>query len=144
MGEKQAERVHCSNLSLPLSVPTSVSVSPSSSPCNPCCDQCSDRRKRLFTQDPVTCRCSCKHTDEHCKERQLELNERTCKWVSTCTRTCATTQPRRPRAGPRPSYAAFKRFKKWVTSANRNHVLHLYKIYTWDLLLKFTAILELK
>ncbi|XP_026173953.1 vascular endothelial growth factor Ab isoform X3 [Mastacembelus armatus] len=47
--------------------------------CEPCCDQCSDRRKRLFVQDPATCRCSCKHTDEHCKERQLELNERTCK-----------------------------------------------------------------
>ncbi|XP_056872651.1 vascular endothelial growth factor Ab isoform X2 [Takifugu flavidus] len=47
--------------------------------CEPCCDHCSDRRKRLFVQDPVTCRCSCKHTDEHCKDRQLELNERTCK-----------------------------------------------------------------
>ena len=23
--------------------------------------------------------CSCKHTDEYCKERLLELNERTCK-----------------------------------------------------------------
>uniref|UniRef100_A0A3B4GD20 Vascular endothelial growth factor A n=1 Tax=Pundamilia nyererei TaxID=303518 RepID=A0A3B4GD20_9CICH len=40
---------------------------------------CSERRKRLFVQDPATCRCSCKHTDEYCKERQLELNERTCK-----------------------------------------------------------------
>ncbi|XP_011610292.1 vascular endothelial growth factor Ab isoform X2 [Takifugu rubripes] len=47
--------------------------------CEPCCDHCSDKRKRLFVQDPVTCRCSCKHTDEHCKDRQLELNERTCK-----------------------------------------------------------------
>ncbi|GLD59740.1 vascular endothelial growth factor A-A isoform X2 [Lates japonicus] len=47
--------------------------------CEPCCDHCSERRKRLFVQDPVTCRCSCKHTDEYCKERQLELNERTCK-----------------------------------------------------------------
>uniref|UniRef100_A0A668AJN7 Vascular endothelial growth factor Ab n=1 Tax=Myripristis murdjan TaxID=586833 RepID=A0A668AJN7_9TELE len=47
--------------------------------CVPCCDQCSERRKRLFVQDPLTCQCSCKHTDEYCKERQLELNERTCK-----------------------------------------------------------------
>ncbi|XP_045917278.1 vascular endothelial growth factor Ab isoform X4 [Micropterus dolomieu] len=47
--------------------------------CEPCCDHCSERRKRLFVQDPATCRCSCKHTDENCKERQLELNERTCK-----------------------------------------------------------------
>ncbi|XP_034017644.1 vascular endothelial growth factor Ab isoform X3 [Thalassophryne amazonica] len=47
--------------------------------CDPCCDHCSPRRKRLFVQDPVTCQCSCKHTGEYCKERQLELNERTCK-----------------------------------------------------------------
>ncbi|XP_055362416.1 vascular endothelial growth factor Ab isoform X3 [Betta splendens] len=47
--------------------------------CKPCCDHCPDRRKRLFVQDPATCDCSCKHTDEYCKERQLELNERTCK-----------------------------------------------------------------
>ncbi|XP_075900867.1 vascular endothelial growth factor Ab isoform X3 [Nelusetta ayraudi] len=47
--------------------------------CEPCCDHCSDRRRRLFVQDPATCRCSCKHTDEYCRERQLELNERTCK-----------------------------------------------------------------
>ncbi|XP_030261153.1 vascular endothelial growth factor Ab isoform X1 [Sparus aurata] len=47
--------------------------------CEPCCNHCQERRKRLFVQDPETCRCSCKHTDEHCKERQLELNERTCK-----------------------------------------------------------------
>uniref|UniRef100_H2MQU5 Vascular endothelial growth factor Ab n=1 Tax=Oryzias latipes TaxID=8090 RepID=H2MQU5_ORYLA len=47
--------------------------------CEPCCDRCSEKRKRLFVQDPATCRCSCKHTDEYCKERQLELNERTCK-----------------------------------------------------------------
>ncbi|TNN61576.1 Vascular endothelial growth factor A-A [Liparis tanakae] len=43
------------------------------------CEPCSERRKRLFLQDPATCRCSCKHTDEYCKDRQLELNERTCK-----------------------------------------------------------------
>ncbi|KAM9782985.1 vascular endothelial growth factor Ab isoform 2-T2 [Neosynchiropus ocellatus] len=43
------------------------------------CEPCTDKRKRLFVQDPVTCRCSCKHTDEYCKDRQLELNERTCK-----------------------------------------------------------------
>ncbi|XP_071335094.1 vascular endothelial growth factor Ab isoform X1 [Trachinotus anak] len=47
--------------------------------CEPCCDHCSERRKRLFVQNRETCRCSCKHTDEYCKERQLELNERTCK-----------------------------------------------------------------
>lgn len=74
-----------SNVSLSLFLPTSVSVSPSSV-CEPCCDHCSEKRKRLFVQDPVTCRCSCKHTDEHCKDRQLELNERTCKWVSARTR----------------------------------------------------------
>uniref|UniRef100_A0A3Q2XXS5 Vascular endothelial growth factor Ab n=1 Tax=Hippocampus comes TaxID=109280 RepID=A0A3Q2XXS5_HIPCM len=43
------------------------------------CKPCSERRKHLFLQDPQTCRCSCKHTDEFCKDRQLELNERTCK-----------------------------------------------------------------
>lgn len=58
------------------SPPLSVSLS---SVCEPCCDQCSERRKRLFVQNPATCQCSCKHTDEYCKERQLELNERTCK-----------------------------------------------------------------
>ncbi|XP_037305519.1 vascular endothelial growth factor Ab isoform X1 [Pungitius pungitius] len=47
--------------------------------CEPCCDHCSEKRKRLFVQDPATCRCSCKHTDAICKGRQLELNERTCK-----------------------------------------------------------------
>ncbi|XP_068609530.1 vascular endothelial growth factor Ab isoform X2 [Brachionichthys hirsutus] len=47
--------------------------------CEPCCDHCTERRRRLFAQDPATCRCSCKYTDESCKERQLELNERTCK-----------------------------------------------------------------
>lgn len=45
------------------------------------CEPCSDRRRRLFVQDPTTCRCSCKHTEEYCRERQLELNERTCKYV---------------------------------------------------------------
>nr|XP_040016590.1 vascular endothelial growth factor Ab isoform X1 [Gasterosteus aculeatus aculeatus] len=47
--------------------------------CAPCCDHCSERRRRLFLQDPASCRCSCKHTDAFCKERQLELNEKTCK-----------------------------------------------------------------
>ncbi|XP_013867413.1 vascular endothelial growth factor Ab isoform X3 [Austrofundulus limnaeus] len=47
--------------------------------CEPCCDNCTERRKRLFVQDPATCRCSCKHTVEYCKDRQLELNEKTCK-----------------------------------------------------------------
>lgn len=43
------------------------------------CEPCSERRRKLFVQDPRTCVCSCKHTNQHCKERQLELNERTCK-----------------------------------------------------------------
>ncbi|KAF7231229.1 vascular endothelial growth factor Ab isoform X2 [Nothobranchius furzeri] len=47
--------------------------------CEPCCDSCTERRKRLFVQDPATCRCSCKHTVEYCRDRQLELNEKTCK-----------------------------------------------------------------
>uniref|UniRef100_A0A3Q4N5X8 Vascular endothelial growth factor Ab n=1 Tax=Neolamprologus brichardi TaxID=32507 RepID=A0A3Q4N5X8_NEOBR len=52
---------------------------PDRNPVEGVCEPCSERRKRLFVQDPATCRCSCKHTDEYCKERQLELNERTCK-----------------------------------------------------------------
>ncbi|XP_066524248.1 vascular endothelial growth factor Ab isoform X2 [Hoplias malabaricus] len=47
--------------------------------CKPCCSTCSERRKRLFVQDPETCQCSCKHSEADCKQRQLELNERTCK-----------------------------------------------------------------
>ncbi|XP_076862439.1 vascular endothelial growth factor Ab isoform X2 [Brachyhypopomus gauderio] len=43
------------------------------------CKPCSERRKRLFVQDPETCRCSCKHSEADCKLRQLELNERTCR-----------------------------------------------------------------
>ncbi|KAF7656999.1 hypothetical protein LDENG_00033340 [Lucifuga dentata] len=43
------------------------------------CEPCSERRKRLFVQDPLTCRCSCKFTQLDCKSRQLELNERTCR-----------------------------------------------------------------
>ncbi|KAG9278337.1 vascular endothelial growth factor A-A isoform X1 [Astyanax mexicanus] len=43
------------------------------------CEPCSERRKRLFVQDPLTCTCSCKFTQLHCKSRQLELNERTCR-----------------------------------------------------------------
>lgn len=97
-----SEAEHSSNLSPSLFLPTSVFVSPSSV-CEPCCDHCSDRRKRLFVQDPVTCRCSCKYTDEHCKERQLELNERTCKWVSTCTRVRCTTQSRPEGHSPVPN-----------------------------------------
>ncbi|XP_075060570.1 vascular endothelial growth factor A, long form isoform X2 [Mixophyes fleayi] len=46
-------------------------------PCEPCTD--TERRKHLFIQDPQTCKCSCKNTDSHCKKRQLELNERTCR-----------------------------------------------------------------
>lgn len=43
------------------------------------CAPCSERRKRLFVQDPLTCKCSCKFTQLDCKSRQLELNERTCR-----------------------------------------------------------------
>ncbi|XP_056141724.1 vascular endothelial growth factor A-A isoform X2 [Lampris incognitus] len=43
------------------------------------CERCSERRKRLFVQDPFTCKCSCKFTQLDCKSRQLELNERTCR-----------------------------------------------------------------
>lgn len=51
--------------------------------CFPCshCAPCSERRKRLFVQDPLTCKCSCKFTQLDCKSRQLELNERTCRFV---------------------------------------------------------------
>uniref|UniRef100_A0A8C2AUI0 Vascular endothelial growth factor Aa n=1 Tax=Cyprinus carpio TaxID=7962 RepID=A0A8C2AUI0_CYPCA len=41
------------------------------------CEPCSERRKRLYVQDPLTCKCSCKFTQLQCKSRQLELNERT-------------------------------------------------------------------
>ncbi|XP_058273080.1 vascular endothelial growth factor Ab isoform X2 [Hemibagrus wyckioides] len=47
--------------------------------CKPCCSLCSERKKRLFIQDPETCQCSCKHSEEDCKLKQLELNERTCR-----------------------------------------------------------------
>ncbi|XP_041798143.1 vascular endothelial growth factor A-A isoform X2 [Chelmon rostratus] len=43
------------------------------------CAPCSERRKRLFVQDPLTCKCSCKFKQLDCKSRQLELNERTCR-----------------------------------------------------------------
>ncbi|XP_069028133.1 vascular endothelial growth factor A-A isoform X1 [Embiotoca jacksoni] len=43
------------------------------------CAPCSERRKRLFVQDPLTCRCSCTLTQLDCKARQLELNQRTCR-----------------------------------------------------------------
>ncbi|XP_065102466.1 vascular endothelial growth factor A-A isoform X2 [Paramisgurnus dabryanus] len=43
------------------------------------CEPCSERRKRLYVQDPLTCKCSCKFTQLQCKSRQLELNERTCR-----------------------------------------------------------------
>nr|XP_061789689.1 vascular endothelial growth factor A-A-like [Nerophis lumbriciformis] len=45
------------------------------------CAPCSERRKRLFVQDPLTCKCSCKFTQLDCKSRQLELNERNCRFV---------------------------------------------------------------
>ncbi|MCI4388890.1 hypothetical protein PGIGA_G00091280 [Pangasianodon gigas] len=47
--------------------------------CKPCCSTCSERRKRLYIQDPETCQCTCKHSEADCKQKQLELNERTCK-----------------------------------------------------------------
>lgn len=56
---------------------------PFCSPCGPC----SERRKHLFVQDPLTCKCSCKNTDSRCKARQLELNERTCRLVSRASET---------------------------------------------------------
>ncbi|XP_061668007.1 vascular endothelial growth factor Ab isoform X2 [Syngnathoides biaculeatus] len=43
------------------------------------CKPCSEKRKHLYLQDPQTCRCSCKHTNEFCQDRQQELNERTCR-----------------------------------------------------------------
>ncbi|MBN3287172.1 VEGFA factor, partial [Polyodon spathula] len=46
------------------------------------CEPCSERRKHLFVQDPHTCKCSCKFTHLRCKSRQLELNERTCRFVT--------------------------------------------------------------
>ncbi|XP_063300207.1 vascular endothelial growth factor A, long form isoform X2 [Pelobates fuscus] len=57
------------------------------------CEPCKERRKHMFVQDPLTCKCSCKYTDSRCKTRQLELNERTCR---------RDTKPRavQPHAGP--------------------------------------------
>ncbi|XP_077443594.1 vascular endothelial growth factor Ab [Stigmatopora argus] len=43
------------------------------------CKPCAEKRRHFFLQDPQTCRCSCKHTDQFCKDRQQELNERTCR-----------------------------------------------------------------
>ncbi|KAG9342759.1 hypothetical protein JZ751_015623 [Albula glossodonta] len=43
------------------------------------CEPCSERRRRLFVQDPTTCKCSCKFSQLYCKSRQLELNQRTCR-----------------------------------------------------------------
>lgn len=57
-----------------------LSVSPFCFPCSHC-EPCSERRKRLYVQDPLTCKCSCKFTQLQCKSRQLELNERTCRFV---------------------------------------------------------------
>lgn len=71
------------SLWLSLYVSLSMSLSLSLSLCFSCsrCEPCSERRKRLFVQDPLTCTCSCKFTQLHCKSRQLELNERTCRFV---------------------------------------------------------------
>lgn len=38
-------------------------------------------------QDLLTCKCSCKFTQLDCKSRQLELNERTCRFVAVPTYT---------------------------------------------------------
>lgn len=38
-------------------------------------------------QDLLTCKCSCKFTQLDCKSRQLELNERTCRFVAVPTHT---------------------------------------------------------
>ncbi|KAJ8288331.1 hypothetical protein COCON_G00009900 [Conger conger] len=43
------------------------------------CEPCSERRRRLYVQDPFTCKCSCKYSQLYCKSRQLELNQRTCR-----------------------------------------------------------------
>ncbi|KAJ8411528.1 hypothetical protein AAFF_G00163360 [Aldrovandia affinis] len=43
------------------------------------CEPCSERRRRLYVQDPATCKCSCKFSHLYCKSRQLELNQRTCR-----------------------------------------------------------------
>lgn len=71
----------CFFSSLPKSlVLRCLSVSPFCFPCSHC-EPCSERRKRLYVQDPLTCKCSCKYTQLQCKSRQLELNERTCRFV---------------------------------------------------------------
>lgn len=62
-----------------------LSVSPFCFPCSHC-EPCSERRKRLYVQDPLTCKCSCKFTQLQCKSRQLELNERTCRFVYELSR----------------------------------------------------------
>lgn len=54
--------------------------------CKPCCSTCSERKKRLYIQDPETCQCTCKHSEADCKQKQLELNERTCRWGSGCVK----------------------------------------------------------
>ncbi len=45
----------------------------------------------MFVQDPETCQCSCKHSEADCRFRQLELNERTCKWVCESRLSCVPT-----------------------------------------------------
>ncbi|XP_030637150.1 vascular endothelial growth factor Ab isoform X2 [Chanos chanos] len=47
--------------------------------CEPCCNLCPERRRKWFVQDPDTCQCSCKYSEEDCRSKQLELNERTCR-----------------------------------------------------------------
>ncbi|KAL0967531.1 hypothetical protein UPYG_G00253450 [Umbra pygmaea] len=43
------------------------------------CLPCHKRKKRLYIQDPLTCQCSCRHSEADCKARNMELNEGTCK-----------------------------------------------------------------
>lgn len=60
---------------------SAVCLSPFCFPCSHCAP-CSERRKGLFVQDLLTCKCSCKFSQLGCKSRQLELNERTCRFVA--------------------------------------------------------------
>lgn len=64
-------------------LPSPIELVSVSLPLLPCslCAPCSERRRSLFVQDLLTCKCSCKFTHLDCKSRQLELNERTCRFV---------------------------------------------------------------
>ncbi|KAM9439330.1 vascular endothelial growth factor A-A isoform 1-T1 [Clarias gariepinus] len=45
------------------------------------CPPCTERKKHWFVQDPLSCRCSCTLSQSQCRSRQLELNERACRFV---------------------------------------------------------------